>query len=73
MASRCKFGKVSRVPRKGRCRTRRKTSTKKTARRTTSRRRKLSGAAKWAKQCKGNKGSAFKACMRHALNGLANA
>lgn len=69
--ARCKYGKVSRGPRKGSCRTRRVTKAKSSTKKRTSTRRKLSGAAKFAKQCKGNSGSAFKACMRHALNGLA--
>jgi hypothetical protein len=49
------------------------TKAKSSSKKRSSSRRKLTGAAKFAKQCKGNTGSAFKACMRHALNGLAKA
>lgn len=58
MAASCKFGKVRRGPRKGQCR-------KVKARIT-----KVYGAAAKAKRCKGNKGSAFKACMTSPLHGL---
>lgn len=34
------------------------------------RKRKLSGGAKKAKRCKGNKGAAFKSCMSSPLHGL---
>jgi hypothetical protein len=57
-AKECKFGKFKSGARKGMCR------------KTKATKRKLFGAAHYAKQCKGNKGSAFKACMRHALNGM---
>jgi hypothetical protein len=60
----CKYGKVKSGARKGKCKlgTRAKVAGK--------RGRRLTGAARYAKQCKGNKGAAFKSCMSHALDGL---
>lgn len=56
-AKSCKFGKVKSGPRKGMCR------------KSKPAKRKLHGAARKARACKGNKGSAFKACMSSALSG----
>lgn len=57
-AKSCKFGKVKSGARKGMCR-----KSKPAAK------RKLFGAARKARACRGNKGSAFKACMSSALSG----
>ena len=57
----CKFGKVSRGPRKGHCRKAKKSSSGGS--------KKLHGAAARAKACKGQKGSAFKSCVRGGVYG----
>lgn len=64
--AKCKFGKVKFGDRKGKCRTRKVSGAAAKHRKA----RKLTGAAKYARACQGNTGSAFKACMKHALNGL---